>query len=342
MDKYNILYLTENMDNYSGASYQKDVINSLSNKFEVNLYGPGYENYVDDENLDVVLEKTKKDIKAIIFGHSFLSDSINTRTLQNFGNYSLSQINIPKIGILNKEYVNLEKKLNFFKENKFDLCLTHHHLAHEYKDRTGVKFLFWPFATSSKFLCKESNKMVDVGFSGTLQNQFHKHSDLRSKVMKVFFHTLFNVPIRKKGEFKNINIVWNSKPNNLFSKVVNKFIRYYKHLNDEDYKRLLKESKIFINTLSPADLISPRYFECMASKTLILCEKSKLYKKIFPDGTYIEFSDEKSLIDIIRHYLDDDMARNEITLNAQKFVEKNHFWEHRIELLKHEIDSLIS
>ena len=171
MDKYNILYLTENMDNYSGASYQKDVINSLSNKFEVNLYGPGYKNFVDDENLDVVLEKTKKDIKAIVFGHSFLSDSINTRTLQNFGNYSLNQINLPKIGILNKEYVNLEKKINFFKENKFDLCLTHHHLAHEYKDRTGVKFLFWPFATSSKFLCKESDKTIDVGFSGTLQKR---------------------------------------------------------------------------------------------------------------------------------------------------------------------------
>ena len=41
MEKYNILYFTENMENYSGASYQKDVINELSSYFKVSLYGPG-------------------------------------------------------------------------------------------------------------------------------------------------------------------------------------------------------------------------------------------------------------------------------------------------------------
>ena len=31
-------------------------------------------------------------------------------------------------------------------------------------------------------------------------------------------------------------------------------------------------SKIYINTLSPYELISPRYFETFASSTILLCE----------------------------------------------------------------------
>ena len=65
------------------------------------------------------------------------------------------------------------------------------------------------------------------------------------------------------------------------SKVINRLFKFHIHLNDKNYEDLLKKSKIFINTLSPADLVSPRFYECMASKTLVLCEKSDIYKKVF-------------------------------------------------------------
>ena len=69
-----------------------------------------------------------------------------------------------------------------------------------------------------------------------------------------------------------------------------------------------QKSKIFINTLSPAELVSPRFYECMASKTLVLCEKSNIYKKFFPEGTYVEFDSEETIIDIINHYLEDNKS----------------------------------
>ena len=46
----------------------------------------------------------------------------------------------------------------------------------------------------------------------------------------------------------------------------------------------------------------------MASKTLVLCERSKIYNKFFPKGTYVEFDNEETIIDIVNHYLDDGKA----------------------------------
>ena len=37
-----ILYFSVNMENYSSASYQQDLINSLSNKCKLIFWGPGH------------------------------------------------------------------------------------------------------------------------------------------------------------------------------------------------------------------------------------------------------------------------------------------------------------
>ena len=79
----------------------------------------------------------------------------------------------------------------------------------------------------------------------------------------------------------------------------------------------------------------------MASKTLVLCEQSNIYKKFFPKGTYIEFDNEETIIDIIKHYLDDNEALEKITTKAQKFIYEDHYWKNRIDIFKRELDLLI-
>ena len=339
MSKYNILYFTKNMDSYTGASYQREILNAMRCQFNVYLYGPGYEIYDPKDDL---MQIKKKINKALIFGHSYLSDEVNSKQIQNFCKFNLKEIKLPKVGILNKEYVNLDRKLEFFKKNSFDLCFTHNHMAEKYTKRTKIKFILWPFAVSPSFSKNIKDKIYDIGFSGILKNTNHAHSDLRYKVMNKMFYTFFGIPLLKKREYKNYKIFWNVKPTNLFSKMINRIFKFHVHLSDKNYEELLKKSKIFINTLSPAELVSPRYYECMASKTLVLCERSKIYNKFFPKGTYVEFDNEETIIDIINHYLDDGKALEKITAKAQKFIYENHYWKHRIDKFKRELDLLIS
>ena len=61
-------------------------------------------------------------------------------------NLQLEKITIPKIVILNKEYTNLDAKLDYIKRNRFDIGFAHHHDTDRYSKATGIEFTFWPFA----------------------------------------------------------------------------------------------------------------------------------------------------------------------------------------------------
>ena len=147
-----------------------------------------------------------------------MSDEVNSKQIQNFCKFNLKEIKLPKIGILNKEYVNLDRKLEFFKKNSFDLCFTHNHMAEKYTKRTKIKFILWPFAVSPSFSKNIKDKIYDIGFSGILKNTNHAHSDLRYKVMNKMFYTFFGIPLLKKEIIKNIKFSGMSNQLNLFSK----------------------------------------------------------------------------------------------------------------------------
>ena len=75
------------------------------------------------KSLNDILKSTQKNIDLIICGHTFLSDEEgNISTLIPEINLKNST-SIPKIFILNKEYVNLKFKLDFIKETNLTSVL---------------------------------------------------------------------------------------------------------------------------------------------------------------------------------------------------------------------------
>ena len=65
-----ILYFSVNMENYSSASYQQDLINSLSNKCKLIFWGPGHVGFDPKLNLDNIKNKFSiSNSDAIIVGH---------------------------------------------------------------------------------------------------------------------------------------------------------------------------------------------------------------------------------------------------------------------------------
>ena len=60
MSKYNILYFTKNMDSYTGASYQREILKAMRCQFNVCLYGPDTKSTIQK----MILCKLKKLIKT--------------------------------------------------------------------------------------------------------------------------------------------------------------------------------------------------------------------------------------------------------------------------------------
>jgi spore maturation protein CgeB len=323
------------MEGYKAASYQYEVMNEVSKQAQVYFYGPGFEGYDLNDSIDEVLVKTPFELDCIILGHSWLNDKdggkVDPHPLLN-----LSSTNIPKIVILNKEYTNLDAKLTYIRENHFNIGFTHHHDVKNYTKSTNIEFNFWPFAfDSDKFSCTEE-KNVDIGFSGVLQNlnKNADQSDIRVGIMNLFFHTLFDVPLAKKKSFNNIKIFWNSIPRNNSGRLLNKILGKHRYLDSKSYVEALCQTKIYINTLSPMGLISPRFFESMASRTLVLCEESSLYSNIFPKDVYVTFKNDLSdFEEIVNTLLTNKTKQDKIIDKAFRLVYKEHTWENRVSSL---------
>ena len=69
----------------------------------------------------------------------------------------------------------------------------------------------------------------------------------------------------------------------------------YRKLIKNTFRHNLCKSKVTLNTLSPFNLIGPRYFESMISGSINFCQKSKFYSKIFREFEhYIPFKSDLS------------------------------------------------
>lgn len=359
-----ILYLTPNFKNYHAAYYQYDLINSLQKKIEVILWGPGYGDFDSSLSLENVFDKfnlTEKDI--LIVGHGWLSDipvnsnskkryswnkSLNEDILNNLeycGVYDFCAHKGKKICILNKEYVSLKEKLKFIKKGKFDLALSHYSNCEEFENDTDTKFIFFPCSVDNKKFQKNIkyldhlNKKYDLCFSGLLQNPYIKSQNndffnLRKQIQSKLFYEIFQIPLINKYH-NNKSIFWNAYSDN--SKL-NKFLKIlgkYKKLTFEEYLDMFKKSKVTLNTLSPFNLIGPRYFESMISGSINFCQKSKFYSKIFREFEhYIPFkSDLSDFNEMLDFATSDTKDIKKIIEASYALVVENHTYDIRAETI---------
>ena len=297
----------------------------------LSFYGPGYEIYNKNDNFDDILAKFQIKFDCIFLGHSWLSDASGKYDIPNSINFA--QIKLPKFIFLNKEYVNLDYKLNYIIKNKFNACFTHHNNQNLYIKKTKIKFFFIPFAFNSQRLKKRKyKKNIDIFFSGVLRNQNKNsnQSSFRMNVMSVIYKKCFNLKLYKKKIFMKYKVFWNSVPILFIEKIISKYLNQYKYLSDKQYDDNLQKSKLIINSLSPIGLVSPRYYETLAVRGIIFSEKSSLIEDLIP-SKYIVYAENnvneitKKLKDILENYESYDHYLDE----AQNYVFDNHTWDHR-------------
>jgi len=204
--------------------------------------------------------------------------------------------NIKKVFFLNKEYKKLKQKLQYIKDNKFDLVTTvllnEHFNAWEME--TNTKFITVPFAVDLKnFKLLNVERKFDFLFSGALHENFLTiRTEVKKKIFKKNYlkkltnqYLIFNPlqPNYKKYSF--FWAEWGAKD----------FLRKEITPTGFKYVKILNQSKICLNTLSAYEIFNPRFFELMATKTLIFCPRSCLkYDILKEDYNCIVFEDDLS------------------------------------------------
>ena len=69
-------------------------------------------------------------------------------------------------------------------------------------------------------------------------------------------------------------------------------------MSRKEYIKKLHESKVVINTLSPDNLIGPRFYETMASKAICLCEENNVINSIFkPMEHYVPLNSPDEILE---------------------------------------------
>lgn len=320
------------MAGYSAASYQQDFMNALDSIAEVTFYGPGFPGFSEKHTLDDALSVTGVSPDLILVGHSWLNEGSRSGESAS-DRIALRDAKAPVVVLLNKEYTQLNQKLGWIEAQRPQLVLTHHHDAAKFQKRTGVSFAFWPFAVDPTLFQPAVSKNIHLGFSGILRNPTFPddQSDVRLRVQRHFFHHLgpFRGPVRK--DMKDIRIWWNSFTGERPVDMIQKVLTPQKRLDQAAYARTLGSAFAWLNGPSPMDLVSPRYFECMASETLVLTPHFSALDRIIPSDHFVDFSSPTELLEKLRFYLSHPSDAQAITNHARETVLGEHTWLHRAE-----------
>ena len=329
-----IICLSRRMDEYLWAFYQQDTLTELSRQHEVFFYGPGFPNYNISDGWENVFAKCPmRNPELVLFAHTWLGDG-RGQPVDQYPLLQPAKAGLPTVLILNKEYANLEEKLRYIKNNRIDLVLTHHHDVEKYREITGCEFHFWPFAVDLRRFPKHPvEKKYDLTFTGTLRNKIwpETQSDIRLRIQRRLFHKFLDASLALRSKYRKWNVFWSTQSRYDWINRIN----HNWHLETGAYFRLLAESRIIINCLSPVELVTTRYFESMASKALALCEESERYTGLFIEGEHcVTFKADLSDFDEkVQFYLDHPDAANAIIRRAYEHVRKFHTWERRIQEL---------
>lgn len=222
----------------------------------------------------------------------------------------IKDIDIPVFPILNKEYAGLQHKLNWIKDIKATAALTVHHNYNKYSKETGVPFhrIMW---SCNKDLFKDygENYEYDLFYSGVIRKE--QYNNFRSKI----YNSL--------NKLKDYRLLINARhqKNNFQGKI----------FSAQEYAKNISKSKICFTTTSPADIVNPRYFECMSShRCLILCNKidNSAYSDMFTDGyNCVMFDNEKDFFDKCIYYIKHEDERMSIVNSAYNDFIKRHTWQ---------------
>ena len=342
MRSYKVWILGPSYEEYGAALYQQSIIDEI-NSSSIKSYHCHKRGDLCYQDL---LIWSGFDPDFIIFNHGWLSDDSGTFLL-SYSRLSddIFSSSAKTIIFLNKEYANLEKKVNYIKQHPFDLVISHLHTLQEEYNLDNLMFV--PFAVSSQWLNSDNlplkDRQIDLYFSGVLRNPSFrsKQSDIRLQVQNEIFYTLGDFPLLKRFAYRHLNIYWKpfykSQIKNILSDII-----HGPRLSQSKYISTMRQSKCVFHSASPMGIISNRIFEVFACSCLGIFHSNSNANVLFKAGHhFIEFLN----IDDFKRLLSEGLDANNINhiqniaSTAHQDVLRKHKWKDRISAIFTNLDN---
>ena len=276
-------------------------------------------------NINDILSQIDGGVDCIIFGLGYFAQSHPDFFKVIEG---LNTVDIPVICMIHKPQTMLNEKLDFCEFNQVDLIVDSQYTYKEFQAKTGIKSIRIPFtATPKVFYPREVEKKYDVGFSGALHG---KENDGRQKIQGPTAN--LRERVYEKLAAKSRNTFWNSSNT-----------MEYRINSVEEYATKINECKMWLGTTGPVLDVSPRYFEVMLSKTLLLCNNMpEQYEDYFTDGVNcVIFNNDLSDFDEkLDYYLNNESEMNRVIETAYDTAINNYTWHHMAKKLIEQIKEL--
>ena len=313
MNPIRILFLQPDFSGYRSAYYQHQFAVALGKVHQLFHYGPGFEGYEPEHTILDVLKLCPFRPDLICFGAGWERQDPAEQEFDPHPAINVADTDIPSVMILNKEYKKLDRKFQFILDNNIQIVFTTHHDHARWQDELGVKFIHFPYAVDSElFRDYGERKRYDIGFSGSLHEQW---TDVRLRIKRKLY---IRRPI-KSPRYWRLRVFWEEWASRL--------------PKGEDYARLINSSRSWLATPSAIGLVGTRFYEIMASKALLLCNRSPVYDGLFEDGKHcVMFEPDLSdFDDKLFYYLKHEDERQAIVERAYRHVRENHTWDKRAE-----------
>ncbi|MDP3920782.1 MAG: glycosyltransferase [Candidatus Omnitrophota bacterium] len=339
-----LIYFSQSLG--KSGSYQRAAADELARQHDVHFYGPGYDGFDKRaEVADVIAAAPWGSPDLLLIGHNWLSDKPGEARSASAAIH-FADTSLPKVAILNKEYVNLDAKLRYMSDNKIDLAFTHHHDTRAYEKRTGIPFSFFPFAVDpEKFSANGKRKDIDLFFTGILRNPScpETQTDARAEAQHKLFYHWGLTRLAKRIPYWKYRFQWRTYDQKHLSALSlfrnGSFFADDARFGIAEYGCAMARSRVCFTGLSPLGLVGSRYYEAMAAGSLVICPRETVYDGLFEDGKHCvmfrpDFSDFEEKL---RYYLDHESERRAIADTAYRHVITHHTWEKRIDVMAKEI-----
>jgi len=366
------LILSQNYENYTGGYYHQDWVDALKRRLECDIYGPAYDNYEKSDDIFSVAERFNKNIEEydlIIIGSSWdkPGQKSGDGDIDIHPAINLAHVHSPvKIYFLNKEYINLEAKLEYAMHNNVDYIVSvlGPTRTREWESKTGIAFIHLPFAVAlNRVVLDNATKKYDFAFTGALHMSysdsrrlvkaeiFKKDSSFLMSIIRFAAKRVFptknweflnnrsclpsNVGISRvlsmscpvKREWQGLDVYWAER--GLISKSL--MLKSLLPFGD-DYFKFLASSKTFLSTLSAENILGPRFYELMASHCIIICPRDD-YGGLLRDKVNCLMYDKPSdVLNLVKSVVTDEDLFKYISDNAYNAV-LTHTYDARIDYL---------
>lgn len=333
-----IVYLTRPTADPSVGVLAHDCAEALARQADVFFYGPGSPAADPRDTLAEVVHKSQGVLGGrpdwIIAGHTWLSDA-EGKPPAECPNIDLARSSgVPVAVILANEWASLGKKLDHIRDAAVEVAFTHHHEAEVFARRTGVPFYFWSAGVNPlRFKPGTGDKTSELGFIADLTRDFDLvRNGLIGQLMRELFRCVCDVPVRPARPYRALPLSWAVRPHDSFGRLVSRLTHQTYELDDDQRAAFVRSCRVLVVPIGQAGLINPLILEALASRTLVLAERSSAHRQVFPEASLMEFSSVAEFREQLRGAMVQ-IEYERMTARAYEDVHEKHIWSARVKHL---------